>query len=159
MVKEDELKKVVATPFKKKNKEKMNKKSFIFSLALDLNWFSLEEAQDVVDTAFSKNLLKEEKEELMPNFSVNEVSSSLSFKPNKDFLNKIKKTNNSLLDRVIERIQENNDLTKQEIVSKANGIQKDMFKLIDVEVATLFVAKEKGVNVSDLINEKIKELN
>lgn len=154
----ENLRKVVSTPFKKKGKESVGKRAFVFSLALDLNWFSLDEAKQVIEIAKEKNLLKEEDDNVFPNFSIEDANASLSFQPNSGFIEEIKKEKDSLLSQIVDRIQEKEDLTKKEIISGSNEIQNKMEKLVDIEVATLLFAKEIKVDVSDLVDRKLSQL-
>lgn len=155
---EEDLKKVVSTPFKRKGKDEIGKRAFVFTLALDLNWFSLDEARKILEIAKKKGFLDEKNEKIFPTFEVSDADVSLSFKPNSEFIDKIKEEGENILSLVIKRIQEEEDETRKEIVSEANEIQSEMEKLIDVEVAALLLAKEKGIEVSDLVNKKIAQL-
>ncbi|PTD94108.1 hypothetical protein C9439_04280 [archaeon SCG-AAA382B04] len=154
----EELKKVISTPFERKGKDKMGRRAFVFALALDLNWFSLEEAKKVLEVSKKKDLLSEEGEKVFPNFSMENVDVSLSFQPNGDFLGKIKKQKDSIMSQIIERIQKEEDLTKKNIISRANEIQSQMEKMIDTEIALMIFAKDLGVKVDDLVNEKISQI-
>ncbi len=158
MEKNEELKKIISIPFKRKNQEEISEKSYIFSLALDLNWFSLDEAQDIVEVAKSDNLIKDKEGTLSPNFSIEKIDASISFEPSKNFLKKIKNKDNSILEKIIKKIQAKEDLTRQEIISSSNNIQDELNKLVDIEVAALLFAKERGIEINDVVKEKLSDI-
>ncbi len=63
----------------------------------------------------------------------------------------------NVLDRIISRIAEKTGKNAREVLSEINKKHEEL-NLLAVEVVALIVAREKGVNVSDLIDEVEKEV-
>ncbi|WP_456328004.1 DUF2240 family protein [Archaeoglobus sp.] len=63
----------------------------------------------------------------------------------------------NVLDRIISRIAEKTGKNAREVLSEINKKHEEL-NLLAVEVVALIVAREKGVNVSDLIDEVEKKV-
>jgi len=152
-----ELKRILANPFKTKGKKKLSKESFVFSLALDMNWFSTEDARKILSIGIERGYLKEDDGNIFPDFSLNEVEISLSYSPNKEILEEIRKEVGSIFDKVIKKIQNRKEMSKQDIIAEANKIQSNMAKLVDIETALILTATKYGIEVGDLATKKLEK--
>ena len=63
----------------------------------------------------------------------------------------------NVLDRIISRIAEKTGKNAREVLSEINKKHEEL-NLLAVEVVALIVAREKGVNVSDLIDKVEKKV-
>jgi len=63
----------------------------------------------------------------------------------------------NVLDRIISRIAEKTGKNAKEVLAEINKKHEEL-NLLAVEVVALIVAREKGVNVSDLIDEVEKKV-
>jgi hypothetical protein len=144
----EDLKRTVALLFKRKGKEAMSEKEFVFSASMDLRWFSPKEAQKLMDTAVAADVLQREGGEVRPNFDVSTVEVPMDFTPAKEVLQPPPQAPD-MLDRILARVPEAGD--DRELVARVNAIQERMN--VTVEVAALLMALEEGANVADLLDE------
>ena len=147
------LKKVIAAAFKSKGKECMREAELIYTLSLDLGWFSHDVAKKVVELAIEKGIIQKEDDNLVPTFNINEIEIPIDFKPD---LAKIFTT--SIFDLLIQEIAEKTGKSVNEVISIINKRQEELGNLLSVEVVALIVAKEYGIDISEYIQDVEKEL-
>ena len=147
------LKKVIAAAFKSKGKDYMKESELIYTLSLDLGWFSHDVAKKVVELAIEKGIVQKKDDNLVPTFNVNEVEIPIDFKPD---LAKIFAT--SIFDLLIQEIAERTGKNVNEVISIINKRQEELGNLLSVEVVALIVAKEFGIDISEYIYDVEKEL-
>ncbi|HIP63090.1 MAG TPA: DUF2240 family protein [Archaeoglobus profundus] len=147
------LKKVIAAAFKSKGKDYMKESELIYTLSLDLGWFSHDVAKKVVELAIEKGIVQKKDDNLVPTFNVNEVEIPIDFKPD---LAKIFAT--SIFDLLIQEIAERTGKSVNEVISIINKRQEELGNLLSVEVVALIVAKEFGIDISEYIYDVEKEL-
>jgi len=146
------LKKTVASAYKAKGKRVMDRKELTYTLSFDLKYFSHETSKKVVETAEKRGLLKSENDMLAPAFDLESIEISPDFKPD---VNKIFKSE-SVFDEIVERICQQTGMSRGEVVKEVNRKQIELGNVLDVEVVSLIVALDKGVDVGDVI-PKVKE--
>ncbi|MEM2925520.1 MAG: DUF2240 family protein [Methanocellales archaeon] len=147
-----ELLLAIAQPFKKRGRNSLTISEFIFALSLDLGWFSPEQAKQVLAMAEKAGLLMKKGEEIKPNFDPKNVEAPFGFKPDiKAILQR------SIFDEIIERIM-SSGLSKRDAIALVNKKQESLSKLVTIEVAALLVAKERGVEIADLVEKAFIEL-
>ena len=77
----DELKIVIAEPFKRRGKARLTPAEFTFALTLELKWLTPEESRQVIDEGLKAGLLKEEKDRIVPAFDYRNVIVPAGYKP------------------------------------------------------------------------------
>lgn len=137
-------------PFRKRGKNALTTSEFIFALSLDLGWFSPEQAKEVLSKAKNEGLVSIKDDEISPNFDFKAIEIPLGFRPDL-------KREWSIFECIIERIMMTG-LSRKEAIALVNEKQERMAKLIEIEVSALLVAKERGVDVEDLVDEAYQSL-
>lgn len=142
-----ELTYTVSMPFKIKGKETLKESEFVLALSIDLNWFTPEQARNILNEAEKAGVVKKEGELICPAFDLNSIQIPSGFKPGV-----YEKKN--LLDRAVERIMQGTGMDKYKVIALINKKQEELYKLVKIEVSALLVALEHGVTVDDLIEEE-----
>ena len=154
-----EYKIIIAFVFNRAGKKEMLFSEFYLTLCMDLKWFTPEDAKTFTKNALQNNLLKEENEQIKPNFNIDEIKIPLGFYPSEKVLQqkdekKEKKQDESILDVLVEKIVEKSNLDKKTILKQIKELEKE--KNITIEVAASLVGKEYNL-VFDEILEKIED--
>ncbi len=141
-----ELEKSVAVLFRRKGKELLTEREFVFSASMDLRWFSPKDAQKLLDAALTGGYLRKKDGNLLPTFDCDKVDVPLDYRPTKGVL-EVKKPSRSvdLFSEIVESIVKTRSVPKREVVSKVNRKQEVLG--IDVEPAALLVACDYGMPV------------
>jgi hypothetical protein len=141
-----ELEKSVAVLFRRKGKELLTEREFVFSASMDLRWFSPKDAQKLLDAALTGGYLKKKDGSLLPTFDCDKVEVPLDYRPTKSIF-EVKKPSRStdLFSEIVESIVKTRSVPKREVVSKVNRKQEVLG--IDVEPAALLVACDYGMPV------------
>ncbi len=144
---------IVSMPFLRKGKETLKDNEFVLALAIDLSWFTPEEAKNMLSQAEKEGLVKREGGNVIPSFDVASVKIPEGFRPGQDvFVQK------SLFDRTIERVTQATGMEKRKVISLINKKHEELCKLVEIEVSAILVALEHGVAVDDLIDEEYAAL-
>ncbi len=141
----------VSVPFKRKGKDALKESEFILALSIDLNWFSPEQAKNVVREAERAGLIKREGDIIRPAFDLSSVDPPQEFKPGVF-------EERSIFDRVIERITIETGMEKRRVIALINKKHDELFKLVEIEVSAILVALEHSVALDNLIEEEYKAL-
>jgi hypothetical protein len=143
----DELKIVIAEPFKRRGKARLTPAEFTFSLTLELKWLTPDEGRQVIAEGLKAGLLKEEKDRIVPAFDYRSVAAPAGFKPGVDIFGK-----KPLQERILGLLAGSglSDAEARELIKKK---QEYLCDLVTPEVAGLIVAKERGLDVSPYIDE------
>jgi hypothetical protein len=144
----DELKLVVATPFKKKAATSLSIKDFEFALSFDLKWMAPPLASKARDKAISSGLLRLEDNRLIPTFDVAHTELPNGFKPSGSLF-----AEKTLLEDLISMIATKAGKSEKEAAALINGTQEQLGDLVEIEVAGLIAAKEAGCNTSDIYDK------
>jgi len=137
------LKKALAFLFQKEG-EKISEEDFIYAQSVDMEWFSSDEAREVIDKALESGFIKVTEDEIVANFDYESVDIPMGFKPSEDILEEKKR---DIFPDLLNEIEEKSDLSKQEIMSKVNEKQDRLN--IEITTAVLLVAHELGINLKD----------
>ena len=137
------MKKALAFLFQKEG-EKISEEDFIYAQSVDMEWFSSDEAREVIDKALESGLIKVTETEIVANFDYESVDIPMGFEPSEDILEEKKR---DIFPDLLNEIVEKSDLTKQEIMSKVNEKQDRLN--IEITTAVLIVAHEFGINLKD----------
>lgn len=143
----------VSMPFLRKGKETLKDSEFVLALSIDLNWFTPEQAKNVLSQAEISGILKRQGEMVSPAFDLTKLEMPSGFKPETNVLEK-----KTIFDRIIERIILNTSMDKRKVIALINKKQEELAKMVLIEVSAILVAIENGVQVDDLIEEESEAL-
>jgi hypothetical protein len=146
---DDELKFVVATPFKKKAATSLSIKDFEFALSFDLKWMAPPLASKARDRAISTGLLRLEGNRLVPTFDIAQTEMPNGFKPSGDLF-----AEKALIEEIISLISARTGKSEKEVIALVNNRQEQMGDLVEIEIAGLIIAKDTGCD-TESIYEKI----
>ena len=148
----DELKIVIAEPFKRRGKARLTPAEFTFALTLELKWLTPEESRQVINEGLKAGLLREEKDRIVPAFDYRSVVVPAGYKPGVDIF--CKKT---LLERIVALLagSGNSETEARELIKRK---QEYLCDLVTPEVAGLVIAKEQGLDAGPLIDEVFAHL-
>lgn len=140
-----DLEKSIALLFKRKGKESLTEREFVFSASMDMRWFSPKDAQKLLDVGLTGGLLRKKNGTVSPTFDWEGVDVPLDYKPNKQILEVAPKQDRDLFSEIVDSIVRTKSVPKREVVSKVNKKQEMLG--IDIEPAALLVASDYGLNV------------
>jgi hypothetical protein len=148
----DELKIVIAEPFKRRGKARLTPAEFTFALTLELKWLTPDESRQVIDEGLKAGLLREEKDRIVPAFDYRSVIVPAGYKPGIDILRK-----KTLPERIVGLLAESgmSDMEARELIKCK---QEYLCDLVTPEVAGLILAKERGLDAGPLIDEVFAQL-
>jgi hypothetical protein len=146
----DELKIVIAEPFKRRGKARLTPAEFIFALTLELKWLTPEESRTIIDEGLKAGLLKEDKDRIAPTFDYRSIVTPAGYRPGVDG----KKT---LLDRIVGLLSGSgySETQARELIRRKQEYLCDM---VTPEVAGLIIAKELGLDMEPYIDEAYVQL-
>ncbi|HNX39062.1 MAG TPA: DUF2240 family protein [Methanothrix sp.] len=132
---------LVATPFKKRGKKSLKISDFIFALSLDLKWGPPEKVRALLREAEAEGMVKMEGEMVTSLFDEQAVEVPLGFKPTSE---------EGILDQGIRLITSQTGMSRKEVIALANEKQDSLQRLVELDAVVLLVAREMGIDVSDL---------
>jgi hypothetical protein len=148
-----EVQRSIAVLFRRKGKEVLTEKEFVFSASMDLRWFSPKDAQKLLDAGLTAGFLKRIDGNLLPTFDFSKINVPIDYKPSQELLNEsAKKRPRDLFSEIVETISRSMSVPKREVVSRVNKKQEMMD--IDIEPAALLVARDYGVDVDGAFIER-----
>lgn len=147
-----DLEKSIALLYKRKGKESLTEREFVFSASMETRWFSPKDAQKLLDAGITGGYLTKKNGNLFPTFDFSKVDVPLDYKPSKEVLEQAPKPRQDLFSEIVEKIVRTKSVSKREVVSKVNKKQELMG--IDVEPAALLVASDYGLSVESAFIER-----
>ncbi len=148
-----EVQRSIAVLFRRKGKEILTEKEFVFSASMDLRWFSPKDAQKLLDAGLTAGFLKRIDGNLLPTFDFSGIDIPIDYKPTPDALKETVETRSrDLFSEIVATISKSMSVPKREIVSRVNKKQEMMG--IDIEPAALLVAGDYGVDVDGAFIER-----
>ncbi len=144
----EDLKKAVALLFKRKGKDVLTEKEFVFSASMDMRWFSPKDAQRLLDLSREAGLVTLEGGNLVPAFDLKEVKTPMDFVPSTSLL---QAEVDDVFQKLVQTICGAAGLSKKEVVSTINGLQGRMG--VYGEVAALIAALHYDVDVTSYYDE------
>jgi len=147
-----DLEKTLAQAFRLRGKSRLNRTEVTFVLAYDLKWFTPEEGKEIIEAALKRGLLKEEGGKLIPAFNIKGTDVPGDFRPGKDILKE-----NSLFDTIVELL-ETTGLDRAAAVGMVEEKEKQYGGLVTKETAALIIARERKLDIEQLIDEAYREL-
>ncbi len=140
---------LIAMPFKKRGKKSLKISDFIFALSLDLKWGPPEKVRALLREADSEGMVKLDGEIVHAKFEAESVDIPMGFKPSSE---------EGILDRGIRLVTSKTGMSRKEIIALANEKQDSLQRLVDLDAVMLLVARELGIDVSDLATEAFQNL-
>lgn len=148
-----ELQRSIAVLFRRKGKEVLTEREFVFSASMDLRWFSPKEAQKMMDAGLAGGHLRKVDGNLLPTFEFGEIDVPIDYRPAPEMLKEApRKRPRDLFSEIIDTISRSKSVSKREVVSKVNKKQEMLG--IDVEPAALLVACDYGIDVDGAYIER-----
>ncbi len=146
----EELKKAIAFLFKRKGRDSMTDTDFVMSASMDLRWFVPKEAQQLLQLGLELKLLTSSEGKLSPSFDIESIEMPLDYTPPPSLLD-LRTATPDLFAKILDRILTSTQIEKKQVISMVNATQEEF--VVDIEVASLIVARNAGVDISDLIDE------
>lgn len=147
-----DLEKSIALLFRRKGKNFLTEKEFVFSASMDLRWFSPKDAQRLLDIGISGGFLQKKNGNIVPTFDTTVIEVPLDYKPGREIFEQLPKKNQDFFSEIVEKIVKTKSVPKREVVSKVN--RKQELLGIDVEPAALLVASDYGLCVESSFIER-----
>ena len=148
-----ELQRSIAILFRRKGKEVLTEREFVFSASMDLRWFSPKEAQKMLDAGVAGGYLRKVDGNLLPTFDFGEIEVPIDYRPEPGMLKETsRKPSRDLFSEIIDTISRSKSVSKREVVSRVNKKQEMLG--IDVEPAALLVACDYGIDVDGKFIER-----
>ncbi|EMR73686.1 hypothetical protein MBGDN05_00251 [Thermoplasmatales archaeon SCGC AB-539-N05] len=154
---EEEIKTILAFLFKRAGETSLAASELYLSLSVDLNWFTLEKAREVIRLALNQNLLIKEEGFLKPNFEYKKIIIPTGFRPSGlTMVKKEKEMQKSLLEKLVQHISMSTDKKERSILEKITTLaeEKDIF----LEIAALLLGKECDVDISLFFEDVEKQI-
>ncbi|UCE91610.1 MAG: DUF2240 family protein [Methanobacteriota archaeon] len=141
-----EIERSIAVLYRRKGKEVLTEKEFVFSASMDLRWFSPKDAQKLMDAGLAGGLLKKVDGNLLPTFDFGRIDVPIDYRPDTRLLRDatVIRTRD-LFSEMVDTISRSRSVPKREVVSRVNKKQEKMG--IDIEPAVLLVAYDYGLDV------------
>ena len=83
---QDDLRNGIALIFRRKAKDFLTDREFVFSASMDLRWFSYTDAMRFLELAVSSGLVRREGKAITPTFDFRKLELPAAFKPSADML-------------------------------------------------------------------------
>jgi len=149
------LQKSIALLFRRKGKDSLTEREFVFSASMELRWFSPKDAQKLLDLGLTGGYLKKKDGGVTPTFDYAAVEVPLDYKPGQDIFDNVRARSADLFSEIVDRIVKTKSVPKREVVSKVN--KKQELLGIDVEPAALLVLSDYGLSVENAFIERATE--
>ncbi len=150
-----ELELAIAQVFRKKGKASMTEKDFVFAVSLDFRWLTPKEAQKLLDIGLESKLLASEGGKIKPTFDYRELEVPKGYSISPELLQKGTPPKEDFM-KMIDEISLKSSLPAKDVISQVNSVQDSMG--VDVEVATLVVARNLGLDISGYLDGVEEEI-
>jgi len=147
-----DLQRSIALLFRRKGKEFLTEKEFVFSASMDLRWFSPKEAQRLLDVGITGGYLQKKNGNIVPTFDTSLIDVPLDYKPGRDIFEHVPRKPQDFFSEIVDKIVKTKSVPKREVVSRVN--KKQELLGIDVEPAALLVASDYGLSMESGIIER-----
>lgn len=141
----NDIEKSIALLFKRKGKESLTEREFVFSASMDMRWFSPKDAQKLLDVGLTGGFLKKKDGIVSPTFDWAGIDVPIDYKPSRNVLEAAPKQARDLFSEIVDSIVKTKSVPKREVVSRVNKKQEMLG--IEIEPAALLVASDYGLNV------------
>lgn len=139
----DQLKRIIAFLFQKVGGKKLKKTRLEYLLAMELRWFSMDQAKSVFEKAVGRGYIEEKEEGFRPTFQWDKVDIPADFKPDFKELKGKPTDKGGLYDKIVSFIAGKGDLDVERIESEFAELKNEMD--IIPEVLLLVIANRYGI--------------
>jgi hypothetical protein len=150
-----DLETCLALLFKRKGKNILSEKEFVFSASMDFRWFSPKEAQALLEMGIKRGLLERTDGMVKPAFDYKTIEIPVNYRPCKDLLKEVE-PDVSLFSLILDEMAKASGQKKRDLVAKVNRVQDRLG--VDIEVAALSLAKELGIDVAPYVERAKREI-
>jgi len=150
-----DLETCLALLFKRKGKNILSEKEFVFSASMDFRWFSPKEAQALLEMGIKRGLLERTDGMVKPAFDYKTIEIPVNYRPCKDLLKEVE-PDVSLFSLILDEMAKASGQKKRDLVAKVNRVQDRLG--VDIEVAALSLAKELGIDVAPYAERAKREI-
>jgi hypothetical protein len=150
-----DLETCLALLFKRKGKNILSEKEFVFSASMDFRWFSPKEAQALLEMGIKRGLLERTDGMVKPAFDYKTIEIPVNYRPCKDLLKEVE-PDVSLFSLILDDMAKASGQKKRDLVAKVNRVQDRLG--VDIEVAALSLAKELGIDVAPYVERAKREI-
>ena len=155
----DDLRNGVALIFRRKAKDLLTEREFVFSASMDLRWFSYTDAMKFLELAVSSGLIRKEGKAITPTFDHRKVELPAAFKPSPELIKEKTQpaagaVSETLFLRLVDAIGKKTGQDRSSVISRINKKREEI--AVDAEVQALLVAKESGMDISPYLDEAEK---
>jgi len=149
-----DLELAIAAVFKAKGLASIGEKDFVMFVSMDRRWFTPAEAQRLLEAGLSAKLLEREGQGLRPTFDYAKAQIPAGFVPDKKAL--AQSEPEAVFPAVVRLISDATKMSKREVISLVNRRQVEAG--VEIEVAAMLVAAEKGVDVRSFVEPARREI-
>lgn len=143
----NQLRQTIAFLFKRKGEEFLSEKELLFSLSIDLHWFSPDECKKIIDNALELKLLVKTEKGLKPNFDYKKTELPIDFKPGRDILG----FKEDVFLRIVNELSEKTGMDKKNVVAEINRLNNELN--IEVEVIALLLVRKYNLDISKFLDD------
>ncbi|MGQ9582666.1 MAG: DUF2240 family protein [Thermoplasmatota archaeon] len=147
----DELRSAVALIFRRKAKDVLTDREFVFSASMDLRWFNYSDAMKLLEAALEKGLLRRDGRAVRPTFDHRALELPAAFRPSPGLLRAAPKPPGSLLMRAVDMVAARTGRDAPAVLAAVNRRRAELG--VEPEVAALLLAREEGVDIAPLLDE------
>jgi len=153
---EDDLRNGVALIFRRKAKDLLTDREFVFSASMDLRWFSYTDAMKFLELAISSGLVRREGKAITPTFDHRKIELPAAFRPSPELLKERPgapgvQSTETLFIRIVDAVAKRTGQDRSAVISRVNKKREEL--KVDAEVLALLLARESGLDVSSYIDE------
>jgi hypothetical protein len=146
----------LALLFKRKGKNILSEKEFVFSASMDFRWFSPKEAQALLEMGIKRGLLERTDGMVKPAFDYKTMEIPVNYRPCRDILKEVEQ-DVSLFSLILDEMARASGQKKRDLVAKVNKLQDRLG--VDIEVAAIALAKDMGLDVSPYVEKARKDIS
>lgn len=152
---DEELRNGVALIFRRKAKDLLTEKEFVFSASMDLRWFNYTDAMKFLELALSRNLLRREGKAVLPTFDHRRLELPATFRPSPELLRQAPgggggASKETVFMRLVDAISKASRKDRSSVISRIN--KKRELLRVDAEVLALLVAREDGLDIAPFLD-------
>jgi hypothetical protein len=139
-----ELEEAIAAVFKAKGLQSIGERDFVMFVSMDRRWLTPAEGQRLLEAGLAAKLLERDGSKVKPTFDVSKTEIPSGFVPDKRAL--AQSEPEATFPVLVRAICTATKLGKREVVALVNKKQEEAG--VEIEVAAMLVAAEKGLDVS-----------
>ncbi|MEM3043418.1 MAG: DUF2240 family protein [Thermoplasmata archaeon] len=148
----EELRRAVALIFRRKAKDFLTDREFVFSASMDLRWFNYSDAMRLLETALRAGLVRREGKAVTPTFNHRSVELPPGFRPSASILTAgPSPMPETLLTRIADDIAKKSGRERPAVMAEINKRREELG--LEPEIAALLIARASGVDIDPMLDE------